>query len=132
MRNKIRSVSIRQLPEHVSGVSGRNFYKDLETCLNIERPALVFDCSMTRSLDGSAIHLLLCCLEEAMKRNGDVRLAALRPAAKAALKAAEVESLFQCYETIGDAVESFHKPRLDFIPREQPAENDAQSEMNAA
>lgn len=132
MRNKIRSVSIRQLPEHTSGTPSRNVYKDLETCLNIERPALVFDCSMTRSLDKSAIHLLLCCLEEAMKRNGDVRLAALRPAVRAALKAAEVDSLFQCYETIGDAVESFHKPRLDLIARERPEESSSQSEMNAA
>lgn len=87
---------------------------------------------MIRSADTSTVHLLLCCLEEAMKRNGDVRLAALRPEVQSALKAAEVDSLFQCYETIGDAVESFHRPRLDFIPQETRSEIDQQSEMNAA
>lgn len=132
MRNRIRTVSIRKLPEQLSGMQRREFYKDLEACLNIEKPALVFDCSMVRAVDTSTVHLLLCCLEEAMKRNGDVRLAALRPEAQSALKAAEVDSLFQCYETIGDAVESFHRPRLDFIPQERQSDNDQQSEMNAA
>jgi hypothetical protein len=78
------------------------------------------------------IHLLLCCLEEAMKRNGDVRLAALRPDVLAALKSAEVDSLFQCFETIGDAVESFHRPRPDFLPQGRQNESNSQSEMNAA
>ena len=132
MRNKIRTVSIRKLPEQLSGTQRRELYRDLETCLNIERPAVVFDCSMIRTLDTSVIHLLLCCLEEAMKRNGDVRLAAMRPEVEAALRAAEVHSLFQSYETIGDAVESFHHPRLDFVPQDRRDDNTQQSEMHAA
>jgi anti-anti-sigma regulatory factor len=132
MRNRMRTVSIRKLPDHLSGVQRREFYRDIEGCLNIERPAVVFDCSLVRTLDNSVIHLLLCCLEEAMKRNGDVRLAALRTDVLAALKSAEVDSLFQCFETIGDAVESFHRPRPDFLPQGRQNESNSQSEMNAA
>jgi len=107
-------------------------YKDLESCLSVDRPAVVLDCSAVRELDGSAIHLLLCCLEEAMKRNGDVRLAALRPGLKAALETAEVDTLFQCFDDFSEAVDSFHRPQLDFIQLENPVHGDQKSQMNAA
>jgi anti-sigma B factor antagonist len=132
MKSKVRSVAVRKLPERISGAQRDQVYKDLESSINVDRPAVVLDCSGLRRLDGSAIHLLLCCLEEAMKRNGDVRLAGLRPEAKAALQAAEVESLFQFFESVGEAVESFHRPQLDFIQFDSPVQGDEKSRMNAA
>ena len=132
MRTKIRSVAIRKLPERISGAQRDEVYKDLETCINVDRPAVVLDCSALRVLDGSAIHLLLCCLEEAMKRNGDVRLASLRPEAQRALQAAEVDSLFQIFDEIGEAVDSFHRPQIDFVPLERPSQDTRESQMNAA
>lgn len=132
MRNRMQTVSIRKLPEHLSGSLRRDFYRHLEGCLNIERPAVILDCSLVHTVDTSMIYLLLCCLEEAMKRNGDVRLAALQPDVRFALEAAEVDSLFRCFETIGDAVESFHKPRLDFVPQQHQDESNSQSEKTAA
>jgi anti-sigma B factor antagonist len=132
MKSKVRSVAVRKLPERISGAQRDQVYKDLESSINVDRPAVVLDCSGLRRLDGSAIHLLLCCLEEAMKRNGDVRLAGLRPEAKAALQAAEVESLFQSFESVGEAVESFHRPQLDFIQFDSPVQGDEKSRMNAA
>jgi anti-sigma B factor antagonist len=92
----------------------------------------VLDCSMLRVLDGSAIHFLLCCLEEAMKRNGDVRLAALRPDAQRALQAAEVDSLFQAFDQISEAVDSFHRPQMDFLALQRPSQDARESQMNAA
>jgi anti-anti-sigma regulatory factor len=44
--------------------------------MNNDRAYIVLDCSKVGVMDRSAIYLLLCCLEEAMKRNGDVKLAA--------------------------------------------------------
>ena len=35
---------------------------------------MVLDCSNVRQLDRAGIQVLLRCLEEAMKRNGDVKL----------------------------------------------------------
>jgi anti-anti-sigma factor len=132
MRTKIRSVAIRKLPERISGAQRDEVYKDLETCINVDRPAVVLDCSALRVLDGAAIHLLLCCLEEAMKRNGDVRLASLRPDAQRALQAAEVDSLFQIFAETGEAVDSFHRPQLDFLALERPSQDTRESQMNAA
>ena len=132
MRTKIRSVAVRKLPERISGAQRQEVYKDLESCISIDRPAVVLDCSGVRELDGSAIHLLLCCLEEALKRNGDVRLAGLRPEVKAVLEDAEVDALFHCFDDISDAVESFHRPQLDFIQLENPVPGEQKSRMNAA
>jgi anti-sigma B factor antagonist len=132
MRTKIRSVAVRKLPERISGAQRQEVYKDLEGCLSVDRPAVVLDCSAVRELDSSALHLLLCCLEEAMKRNGDVRLAGLRPEVKMTLQTAEVETLFQCFEDLSEAVDSFHRPQLDLIQLENPVQDDRKSQMNAA
>ena len=132
MRTKIRSVAVRKLPERISGVQRQEIYKDLEGCIRVDRPAVVLDCSGVSELDSSAIHLLLCCLEEAMKRNGDVRLTGLRPDGEAALKAAEVDTLFHCFRDLSEAIDSFHRPQLDFIELENPVQDDQKSQMNAA
>ena len=132
MKTKYRSVVVRKLPERISGAQRDRVYGDLESSIRVDRPAVVLDCSELHEVDGSAIHLLLCCLEEAMKRNGDVRLAALRPETKAALEKAEVDSLFQTFEGIPEAVESFHRPQFDFIQFDSPVQGDRKSRMNAA
>ncbi|WP_109485581.1 STAS domain-containing protein [Occallatibacter savannae] len=132
MKTKVRSVAVRKLPERISGAHRDQVYRDLESAISVDRPAVVLDCSALRELDPSAIHLLLCCLEEAMKRNGDVRLAAVAPQAQASLEAAEVDTLFQQYEHIGDAVESFHRPQFDFIQFDNPLQGEQKSRMNAA
>ena len=132
MKTKYRSVVVRKLPERIPGAQRDQVYGDLESSIRVDRPAVVLDCSELHEVDGSAIHLLLCCLEEAMKRNGDVRLAALRPETKAALEKAEVDSLFQTFEGIPEAVESFHRPQFDFIQFDSPVQGDRKSRMNAA
>jgi anti-sigma B factor antagonist len=132
MRTKVRSVEIRKMPERISGAQREEVYKDLETCINVDRPAVVLDCSMLRVLDRSAIHLLLCCLEEAMKRNGDIRLASLRPEAQRALQASEVDSLFQTFNEISEAVDSFYRPQIDLASLETPSQDTRESQMDAA
>jgi len=132
MRTKITSVAVRKLPERISGAQRQQVYKDLESCIIVDRPAVVLDLSGVRELDGSAIYLLLCCLEEAMKRNGDVRLAGVQPEVRAALETAEIHSLFHSFDEISEAVDSFHRPQLDFIQLEEPVMGERKSRMNAA
>jgi anti-sigma B factor antagonist len=69
----------------------------------------VLDCSRVRELDSAGIQVLLHCLEEAMKRNGDVKLAAIPPAAAEILELTKVDSLFEAFDSIRDAVNSFHQ-----------------------
>jgi anti-anti-sigma regulatory factor len=60
-------------------------------------------------MNKSVLYLLLCCLEEVMKRNGDVRLAAVWPEARASLKLSGIERLFRIFDTTADAVDSFQR-----------------------
>ncbi|HUY93838.1 MAG TPA: STAS domain-containing protein [Terracidiphilus sp.] len=104
-----KPVSIRQLPENIDRKQERLFLHDLEHDLNVVRPAIVIDCSKRDDLNPAAIHLLLCSLEQAMKRNGDIRLSGVSPKGQLQLERADVDRLFRIFSTIGEAVESFHR-----------------------
>ncbi len=70
MALQIRTVSVLQLPETVSAEQEREFLEGLKDCLEADRPRIVLNCSNPRAINWHSLHLLLCCLEEAMKRNG--------------------------------------------------------------
>lgn len=100
---------VKQLPEKLSVEQSRLFFSDVEPSLLADRPRLVLDCSRMRELDSAGIQVLLQCLEEAMKRNGDVKLATLLPAAASILERTQVGGLFEIFENTRDAVSSFHQ-----------------------
>lgn len=118
MSIKMRTVTVHQIPEQVNPAEERAFLRNLQPHVETERPRLVLDCSRIREMDKATIHLLLSCLEEAMKRNGDVKLAALRPGAEASLRFGGVNRLFEIHATTADAVHSFQRRRSGLI---QPA-----------
>ena len=90
MRYRPCAVTVTQLPETV-----------------------VLDCSHVREMDRFAIHMLLCCLEEAMKRDGDVKLASVSESARKTLQLTRVDRLFEIYETEAEAVNSFFRPHTE-------------------
>jgi anti-sigma B factor antagonist len=104
---RIRAVTVHEVPERVTSAAERKFLLDLQTYVETERPRLVLDCAAVRQMSNGTIHLLLSCLEEAMKRNGDARLAGVNPEARAALDAMGVSRLFEIYPTTAEAVQSF-------------------------
>jgi anti-anti-sigma factor len=114
---KTMTVTVKQLPEKLGVQQGRVFFREVESCLNCDRPRLVLDCSKLLRLDSAGIHVLLRCLEEAMKRNGDVKLAAIPSVAAAALELTGVNRLFEIFDNATDAVNSFQQvPMHGFQP----------------
>ena len=113
MRFRPCTVTVTQLPETVDMKRGRLFFRELENRINIDRPCVVLDCSRVRQMDRSAIHMLLCCLEEAMKRDGDVKLAAISSSARETLEMTRVDRLFEIYDTESEAVNSFFQPKFE-------------------
>ena len=107
-----RSVVVKQLPCSSDLRHQRLFLEEVEACLDLRRPCLVLDCSALRELDEKAIHLMLHCLELALKRNGDVKLAAIPPSAAPALAASRLERLFDIHASTASAVASFHPTRF--------------------
>src|SRR5579863_2597596 len=116
MRPRSRTVAIKKLPlleqrEEVSAL-----LEELYGCLRMDRPRIVLNCSNARTLGRPDLHLLLCCLEEAMKRNGDVRLSAVPQAALAVLEATGIYRLFRIYDNDTEAVMSFQNPSTSAMP----------------
>ncbi len=131
MRFRPCTVTVTQLPEKLNVKHGRLFFRELESHMNIDRPSIVLDCSKVREMDRFAIHMLLCCLEEAMKRDGDVKLAAVSPAAREALELVRVDRLFEIYDNEDDAVKSFFQPRFERVYGQVTGRSDEVSESAA-
>jgi anti-anti-sigma factor len=109
MALQLRTVSVKHLPETVNEEQEWVFLQELKACLHVDRPRIVLNCTGLRAFDPSSLHLLLCCLEEAMKRNGDVRLAAVPMSALAILESAGFDRLFKIFDTDTEAVKSFQR-----------------------
>jgi len=127
-----RVVTIEQLPEITSKDQGRRFLGRVQDRMSDRRPGLVLDCSGLSHMDEPVLHLLLSCLEEAMKRNGDARLAAVTPSAEVTLKLIGADRLFQIFPSNTDAVNSFHQPPAGLGPIEYLLDEDSQISENAA
>ncbi len=132
MRFRPCAITVTQLPEILNIKEARSFFRELESRMNIDRPCIVLDCSKVREMDRFAMHLLLCCLEEAIKRDGDVKLVNVGKDALEELKMMRLDRLFEIYEAESDAVNSFYRPRAERaaygrMPRgpEQVSENAA-------
>jgi len=130
MTLRINKVAVKQLPERLNARQGRLFFKELENSMNVDRPGLVLDCSKVRQMDSSAVHLMLCCLEEALKRNGDVKLAGIPAGASAILELSGIDRLFEVFDTNAESVSSFSRLPMDPVAHvgvsrssHRPAEN---------
>ena len=91
MTMRMRAVTVGQLPGTFSREQQRIFLHEMKSYLHVDRPRVVLDCSEICQLEKPVVQLLLCCLEEAMKRNGDIKLAAMSREAKESLKQMGVE-----------------------------------------
>jgi len=73
-----RPVIVMQVPERLYEPQAMAFRQDLKHFLQNERPRIVLDCSGVKDIDSVGVETLLHCMDEAMKRDGDVKLAAVQ------------------------------------------------------
>ena len=107
METNSRPVVVKRLPQRLNMRAAREFLGDVQPFLEADRPQLVFDLAHVQQLDAAGIELLLYCMSEAHKRDGDLKLASLSPQAAVMLELTRTERLFEIYETSADAVRSF-------------------------
>lgn len=132
MTLRSRMVTVEQIPESLNADRERIFLRELQECMDVDRPRVVLDCSQLAQMDKPTIYLLLSCLEEAMKRNGEVRLAGVSPAAKTVLTSIGADRLFQVFASNADAISSFHPRLASAGARKSPPGNLGQVSENAA
>lgn len=114
-----RPVVVKHMPERVNLKYAREFLREVQPLITADRPQVVFDLSAVKQLDAAGVDVLLQCMSEVMKRDGDLKLAALSPHAAVILELTRTDRLFEIYETAADAVRSFSR----FVPaamRHQP------------
>jgi anti-sigma B factor antagonist len=115
-----RPVVVMQLPEQLNQDSVQNFLREVEPLLEPHRPRIVLDCSLIRSIDGAGVEMLLHCLEEAMKRDGDLKLCAVSPELEVILELMRVDRVFEVFATSEEAARSFSAIPVDAIPQDAP------------
>ena len=127
----MRRVTVLAVPDKSAASEEKNFLRMLHQNLETDHPRFVLDCSALRQIDNAVLGLLLSSLEEAMKRNGDVRLAAVHPAAQAAMAAAGVDRLFEIFPTAAEAVHSYRR-RSAVVAPPQAADAPVLDEVESA
>jgi len=113
-------VIVMELPEQLRQPEVKSFLAGLLPLLETDRPRVVLDCSKVEHIDSAGVEMLLQCLEEAMKRDGDLKLSAVSPASAIILELMRVDRLFECFETSDEAARSFHAFGAIGTPPSQP------------
>lgn len=111
-----RAVNILQLPGQISSSSHAEILRRLKLAVQSGHPRFVLDCSRVEVMGPEEIQFLLCCLEEAMKHNGDVRLATVTPEARAVLQSAGISRLFEIYGSTESAIHSYQVRPASMAP----------------
>ncbi|MFL6439364.1 MAG: STAS domain-containing protein [Terriglobales bacterium] len=102
-----RPVVVKRMPENVNQRESRKFLQDVQPFLTADRPQLVFDLSLVKQLDAAGVEMLLHCVSEVMKRDGDLKLASLSRQAAMVLELTRTDRLFEIYENSTEAARSF-------------------------
>jgi anti-sigma B factor antagonist len=113
-------VIVMELPERLNQMEGEKLFNELQPLLENDHPRVVLDCSQVCNMDSAGIEVLLRCMGEAMKRDGDIKLASLSPSAATILELMRVDRLFEVFDTPEQAVQSFHAAAAPEEPQNLP------------
>jgi len=102
-----RPVIVKRMPEIMNQRESRKFLAEVASLFSVDRPQVVFDFSQVRQLDVAGVEALLECMKKIIKRDGDLKFAALSPQAAVVLELTRTDRLFEIYQSSTDAARSF-------------------------
>jgi anti-anti-sigma factor len=105
--NPYSSVVVKTLATRLDRNEVAAFRKGIQEVLRRDQPRVVFDFGSVTHLDSSGIEFLLNCLSAIVRRDGELKLAALSPQAAMILEMTRVGRFFEVFPTAEDAVRSF-------------------------
>jgi anti-anti-sigma factor len=85
----------------------RIFLEEVKPLLEHDRPQIVFDLSSVRKIDAAGVDMLLYCMRETSRRDGDLKLASLSPQARIMLDLTRTGRLFEVFANSAEAARSF-------------------------
>lgn len=107
MQNR-RPVVVKQLPARLDREQAQTVIREVLPLLKGDQPHVVFDLSQVQRMDSAGVDMLLKCLQEVMRRDGDLKLAAVPPESAIVLNLTRLDRVFEIFVTTSDAVESFY------------------------
>jgi anti-sigma B factor antagonist len=102
-----KPVVVQRLPEQVKLGHVERLMREIAPLFKEDRPRVVFDFSQVCQIDSAGVDMLLRCVEEAAKRDGDLKLAAVPPESAVILELTRVDRIFEIFDTVEQAVDSF-------------------------
>jgi len=130
--HRSETVVVMQTPERLDQTGAETFFKQAKPVLESVHARLVVDCSETQHIDCAGVEMLLRCMEEAMKRDGDVKLAGVAPSAAVILEVMKVDRLFEMFDVAAEAVRSFHAPSSYSMPTGLEWMSSGEADLEAA
>jgi anti-sigma B factor antagonist len=98
---------VKRVPETMNSGEARAFYEGISTVLSSDRPQIVFDMSKTKHVDSVGISVFVRCMRQAMRHDGDIRLAGVLPQIAVIFELTRIGRLFEMYESSTAAAKSF-------------------------
>lgn len=105
--NPDSAVVVKTLADRFDRSEVASFRRKMQEVLRWDQPRIVFDLSSVTHLDSSGIKFLLDCLSAIVRRDGELKLAALSPQAEMILEMTRVGRFFEVFPAVEDAVRSF-------------------------
>jgi len=106
MPNK-RPIIVVTMPERLTRVHNRDFLLTIAALLKADRTRIVFDCSQVREIDRAGTDMLLHCVEQVIRQDGELNLSSVPTKILAVLELTCVDRLFEIFQNNADAVESY-------------------------
>jgi anti-sigma B factor antagonist len=111
------AVIVMEIPARLNHADAGVFLGEFQPLLQSDRARIVLDCSQVRYVDSAGLEVLSRCVHEAMRHNGDLKLAAVSPASRVIMELMLADHLCETFETMEEAVQSFHSIPRHTIPQ---------------
>src|SRR5262249_7549022 len=107
---------VLRFPERVSGAEARLFAERIGSELCLDRPRVIADLSRVRQIDSQALHVLLECLIEVTRQDGEFYLGAVSPEAATVLELTQMDTVFEILPDVAEASASFSVAEMEHAP----------------
>ena len=104
MINK-RTVVVIELPMRLTTRHVQRFLRGIHVLLNADRPRIVFDFSQVQEIDRAGTEMLLHCVEQVIRQDGELSLASAPAVVMVVLELTCIDRLFEIFASNSEAVE---------------------------
>jgi anti-sigma B factor antagonist len=112
------STIVVKLPECMTGKVVRTITRQIKPGLSLDHPCVIIDMSSVRQMDTAALDMLLRCMVEVARHDGELKLAGLSPEAATVLELTRMDRIFEIFPSVPEAVTStgYELPQFETIP----------------